>query len=70
MLFERLSASGLGLTIGSIGGSNVRNITFRDVVMPQTYKGIYIKFRNGGGNITDVLYENIVMEEPEQWPIC
>eukprot|EP01091_Cochliopodium_minus_P015762 TRINITY_DN5699_c0_g1_i1.p2 TRINITY_DN5699_c0_g1~~TRINITY_DN5699_c0_g1_i1.p2 ORF type:complete len:358 (-),score=83.97 TRINITY_DN5699_c0_g1_i1:53-1126(-) len=69
MLFENLSASGLGLTIGSIGGSNVRNITFRNVHMPQTFKGIYLKFRNGGGNITDILYENIVMDEPEQWPI-
>jgi hypothetical protein len=29
MLFERLTSSGLGLTIGSIGGSTVRNITFR-----------------------------------------
>jgi hypothetical protein len=29
MLFERLTASGLGLTIGSIGGSTVKNITFR-----------------------------------------
>merc|ERR1712005_66802 len=30
-LFERVNASGVGLTIGSIGGgSTVRNITFRD----------------------------------------
>jgi hypothetical protein len=32
MLFERLTSSGLGLTIGSIGGSTVRNITFRSVL--------------------------------------
>eukprot|EP01125_Pyxidicula_operculata_P011036 TRINITY_DN360_c3_g1_i1.p1 TRINITY_DN360_c3_g1~~TRINITY_DN360_c3_g1_i1.p1 ORF type:complete len:425 (-),score=33.74 TRINITY_DN360_c3_g1_i1:140-1414(-) len=69
MLFEELSASGLGLTVGSIGGSSVRNITFRNVYMPQTYKGIYMKFRAEGGLITDVLYENIVMDQPEQWPI-
>eukprot|EP01126_Amoeba_proteus_P053927 TRINITY_DN6600_c0_g1_i1.p1 TRINITY_DN6600_c0_g1~~TRINITY_DN6600_c0_g1_i1.p1 ORF type:complete len:234 (-),score=45.02 TRINITY_DN6600_c0_g1_i1:51-752(-) len=69
MLFERLTASGLGLTIGSIGGSSVRNITFRNIYLPQTYKGIYIKFRADGGNISDVLYENIVMDQPEQWPI-
>jgi hypothetical protein len=37
--------------------------------MPNTYKGIYIKFRNGGGKISDVLYENVFMERPEQWPI-
>ncbi len=29
MLFERITASGLNLTVGSIGGSSVRNITFR-----------------------------------------
>jgi len=69
MLFERITASGLGLTIGSIGGSTVRNITFRNVYMPNTYKGIYVKFRAQGGEISDVLYENIVMDYPEQWPI-
>jgi polygalacturonase len=38
MLFERINASGVGLTIGSIGDSTVRNITFRDCYMPNTYK--------------------------------
>jgi len=28
-------------------GSTVRNITFRDCHMPDTYKGIYMKFRDG-----------------------
>lgn len=68
MLFERIHASGLGLTIGSIGGSDVKNITFRDCHMHKTFKGIYAKFR-GTGLIQGVLYENIVMYEPEQWPI-
>lgn len=68
MLIERVEASGLGLTIGSIGGSTVRNITFRDAYMHHTYKGIYAKFR-GPGVIENVLYENIVMDAPEQWPI-
>jgi len=70
MLFERITASGVGLTIGSIGGGNsVRNITFRDSVMPNTYKGIYLKFRDSGGSISDVTFENIRIENPEQWPI-
>jgi pectate lyase len=71
MLFERINASGVGLTIGSISGTTVRNITFRDVYMKNTYKGIYLKFRAGDqpGLIADVLYENIYMENPEQWPI-
>lgn len=68
MLIERVEASGLGLVIGSIGGSTVRNITFRNAHMHHTYKGIYLKFR-GPGLIEDVLYENIVMDAPEQWPI-
>jgi hypothetical protein len=37
--------------------------------MPNTYKGIYLKFRKNGGNISNILYENIYMESPEQWPI-
>lgn len=73
MLFERITASGVGLTIGSIGNSVVRNITFRDCTMPQTYKGIYMKFRDSspdaGGTIADVTFENIRIEEPSQWPI-
>ncbi len=72
MIFERINASGLGLTIGSIGGGHyVRNVTFRNCYMKNTFKGIYIKPRNCGdpANITDVLYENIVMDEPEQWAI-
>ena len=41
MLFERINASGVGLTIGSIGGSLNKNITFRDIYMHNTFKGIY-----------------------------
>ena len=77
MLFENIQASGLGLTIGSIGPSSahtcVRNITFRNCYMYRTFKGIYMKSRPGNsqdtGEITDVLYENIVMDEPTQVPI-
>lgn len=71
MLFERINASGVGLTIGSIGGSeHVKNITFRDSFLPNSYKGIYMKFRDGGDAIIeDVLYENITIENPSQWPI-
>lgn len=42
MLFERINASGVGLTVGSITPSAantcIRNITFRDSVMPNTFK--------------------------------
>ena len=67
VVIENINASGVGLTIGSIA-SNVNNITFRNVHMHHTYKGIYMKFR-GGGTISNVLYENIIMDEPEQYPI-
>merc|ERR1712110_916650 len=53
--------------MGSIA-STVRNITFRDAYMHHTLKGIYLKFR-GAGLVTDVTYENIVMDEPEQFAI-
>ncbi len=43
MVFERLNASGVGLTIGSIGPSTahtcVKNITFRDIYMHRTFVG-------------------------------
>ncbi|CAF3503781.1 unnamed protein product [Rotaria sp. Silwood1] len=77
MLFERINASGVGLTIGSIGPSAthtcVRNITFRDCTMYNTFKGIYLKSRPGQvghtGEITNVTYENILINNASQWSI-
>merc|ERR1711934_660023 len=67
VLIEHVNASGVGLTIGSIA-SNVNNITFRNAYMHHTHKGIYMKFR-GGGLVSNVVYENIVMDAPEQFAI-
>lgn len=77
MLFERINASGVGLTIGSVGPSSahscVRNITFRNSTMYNTFKGIYLKSRPGNegetGEITDILYENIQIHNASQWAI-
>jgi len=76
MLFERISASGLGLVIGSIGQTRVNNITFRDSVLHHTFKGIYMKTRwydvgpiGETAMISNILYENITIDEPEQWGI-
>lgn len=61
VLIERVRASGVGLSIGSISTFAVRNVTFRDVTMHHTYKGIYMKFRSQGhdpskfGSIQNVL---------------
>uniref|UniRef100_A0A7S3DQZ5 Uncharacterized protein n=1 Tax=Entomoneis paludosa TaxID=265537 RepID=A0A7S3DQZ5_9STRA len=76
MTFERIYASGLGLTIGSISGTTVRDIVFRDSYLFKTFKGIYMKFRmpsnpldSGNGLVENIYYENITMEAPIQWPI-
>ena len=77
MLFENSTASGVGLTIGSIGAtaahSCVKNVTFKNIIMPNTFKGIYIKSRPSRegetGEITDILYQNITIIEPNQWAI-
>ncbi|GMI07021.1 hypothetical protein TrVE_jg287 [Triparma verrucosa] len=75
MLFENINASGTGLVIGSIGTTHVRNITFRDSYLHRSYKGIFLKFRDGANNqnnpgiIEDVLYKNITIFESVQWPI-
>lgn len=67
VVIEHVNASGVGLTIGSIKGA-VSNLTFRNAYMHRTRKGIYMKFR-GHGSVKDVLYENIVIDEPEQFGI-
>ena len=74
VLIEDVEASGLGLTIGSQGGNDkVTNLTFRNVYMDRTFKGIYMKFREiAEGQVSlvqDVTYENIYIKEPEQWGI-
>lgn len=77
-LVERVNASGVGLTVGSVGpsetGNCIRNITFRDSTMVHTWKGIYIKINpsdepNKYGVVEDILYENITITEPTGWPI-
>jgi hypothetical protein len=69
MVFERIEASGVGRTIGSIGSFVVRNITFRDCVVHKPVKGISTKFRDDAGTIEDVTYENILIDEPGQTAI-
>ena len=74
VLIERIEASGIGLAIGSIGCNTVNNVTFRDVHMHHTWKGIYLKFRgcqdkNYTAKISNVYFENIYMDAPEQFAI-
>ncbi|CAK0835983.1 unnamed protein product [Prorocentrum cordatum] len=78
VLVENVNASGLGLTVGAIhpsrGHTCIRNITFRHARMHHTFKGIYIKSGSSfdpkaSGEITNILYDDIVMDTPSQVPI-
>eukprot|EP00931_Biecheleriopsis_adriatica_P088848 TRINITY_DN63087_c0_g1_i1.p1 TRINITY_DN63087_c0_g1~~TRINITY_DN63087_c0_g1_i1.p1 ORF type:complete len:477 (-),score=57.00 TRINITY_DN63087_c0_g1_i1:104-1534(-) len=78
VLVEDVSASGLGLTVGAVRPTKhhncVRNVTFRRALMHHTFKGIYIKSQNtedaaASGEISNILYEDVIMEAPTQVPI-
>lgn len=61
-LVENSTASGAGLTVGTLGWGHhmpVRNVTFRNIYMPNTAAGIYVK--PVYNNVTDVLYQNITV---------
>ena len=82
MLFEHLVLTGVGASIGSVpphtGHNCVRNITFRNITMPGTTKGIYIKSNPSCGlddgqsktaEITNILYEDFQILHPSWWAI-
>jgi len=73
---------GVGMTIGSVPPSDyyhcIRNITFSDIVFHHPFKAIYVKTNPGntktmlpgsGGEITNIVYENIVIHNPVWWNI-
>jgi len=72
----------VGLSIGSVPASDyyacVNNVTFMDSKMYHPLKGIYVKTNPGtttsmlpgsGGQITNVVYQNIEMHHPVWWGI-
>jgi polygalacturonase len=80
MVIERMNITGMGLSIGSVpphvGVNCVRNITFRDIVMPGTGKGVYVKSNpscaaDGSKRaiIANITYANITINEPKWWSI-
>ena len=79
MLFENLVLTGFGASIGSVpphaSVNCVRNITFRNISMPGTGKGIYIKSnpscdRKGSSSLIEgITYENVTIDQPYWWPI-
>lgn len=79
ILIENSTLSGVGLTIGSITAHKyhtcVKNVLFRNIYMPKTLKGIYFKVRpdkdegDESGEISNILYENVTIVDPDQYPI-
>jgi polygalacturonase len=78
MLFENLVLTGFGASIGSVpphpGGNCVSNITFRNIEMPGTGRGIYVKSNpscrnNASALIEDILFENFLITKPRYWGI-
>lgn len=60
-LVENSSATGEGLSVGTVSNNFItRNVTF-NIVMKDTRKGIYVK-TDSEGTSTSVLYQNITIE--------
>lgn len=73
---------GVGMSIGSVAPNDnyncVRNISFTNITFNHPLKSIYVKTNPGtttsmlpgsGGEITNILYENIVIHNPIWWNI-
>lgn len=79
VLIERMRMHGFGASIGSVppdpAYNCIRNVTMRDVIMPETGKGIYVKSNQGCftpdalGLIQDLLFQNFTIASPRWWPI-
>lgn len=76
---EDMVLTGFGASIGSVGPQPshpcVDNVRFKNIHMPGSAKGIYIKSNKSDckGNVTsrisNILYENIYIKDPMWWPI-
>eukprot|EP00934_Nitzschia_sp_Nitz4_P001627 Nitzschia sp. Nitz4//scaffold213_size37731//29353//31346//NITZ4_007725-RA/size37731-snap-gene-0.56-mRNA-1//1//CDS//3329542080//1627//frame0 len=78
---ENMVLTGIGASIGSVPGSVHHNcvdgVTFRNISMPGTGKGIYVKSDwgsencndNASGQITNILYEDIEIYKPWWWAL-
>jgi polygalacturonase len=79
ILVENSVFAGYGASIGSVPPSSdhncVTNVTFRNISMPETGKGIYIKSNpgcdrpNASGEISNILYEDVVITKASMWAI-
>lgn len=79
VLVENVQLTGFGATIGSVGpseyGNCANNVTFRNVYMPNTGKGIYVKSDKSdcpegySSSITNILYEDVCIVKPVWWAL-
>ena len=84
MLIENTVLSGFGASIGSVPAdvvsagdtpNCVRNITFRNISMPETGKGVYVKSNpdcrhpHAAARIQDILFEDVAIIRPRWWAI-
>ena len=80
ILIENAVMTGFGASIGSVPPHEdhncVRNVTFRNITMPDTGKGVYVKSNpecasdgSKTSEITDILYEDIEISKPSWWPV-
>ncbi|CAJ1374283.1 unnamed protein product [Effrenium voratum] len=82
ILVENMVMSGFGASIGSVpphaAVACVQNVTFRNMTMPGTGKGVYIKSNPScgladgkpkRGLIADITYEDIKIEKPLWWAV-
>jgi len=83
LLVENMVLTGFGASIGSVPPAAptpncVRNVTFRNISMPRTGKGVYVKsnptcgdFGKGvkHGVIQDILYEDVAITKPSWWAV-
>lgn len=78
MLIEDMVMTGVGASIGSVppheGHNCVRNITFRNITMPGTTKGIYVKSNptcvpGNTAEIVGIAYENFRILSPTWWAL-
>ena len=81
-MIENMVLTGFGASIGSVPPHSwpnvncVSNVTFRNISMPKTGKGIYVKSNpscaervNASGLIEDISFIDIDISYPRWWPI-
>ena len=80
MLIENMVMTGFGASVGSVGPGTdrpcVNNITFRNITMPHSGKGVYVK-SNGdpctdgvsSSQISNIFYEGIHIIKPVWWAV-